>query len=63
MHGRSKCMLGLYFHPARNDFSFGNKMKSYGARSGEYGGEAKQLLFLFFKNAKAIVEEKQKLGH
>ena len=41
----------LYFRPARNDFNFGNKKKSHGARSGEYGDEAKQLLF-FRQNAK-----------
>ena len=40
-----------YFRPARNAFNFGNKKKSHGAKSGEYGGgvggggEAKQLLF------------------
>ena len=43
-----------YFRPARNPFNFGNKKKSHGARSGEYGGgggggEAKQLLFLSSK--------------
>ena len=43
-----------YLRPARNDFNFGNKKKSHGARSGEYGGgggggEAKQLLFLSSK--------------
>ena len=45
-----------YFRAARNDFNFGNKKKSHGARSGEYrgwggggGGEAKQLLFLSLK--------------
>ena len=45
-----------YFRPARNDFNFGNKTKSYGARSGDYGGgggggggEAKRLLFLSSK--------------
>ena len=38
-----------YFRPARNAFNFGNKKKSHGARSGEYGGEAKQLLFLSSK--------------
>ena len=26
-----------YFRPARNAFNFGNKKKSHGARSGEYG--------------------------
>jgi hypothetical protein len=31
-------------------------MKSNGARSGVYGGEAKQLLFLFSKNAETIAE-------
>ena len=48
-----------YFRPARNAFNFGNKKKSHGARSGEYGvggggggggwSEAKQLLFLSSK--------------
>ena len=38
-----------YFRPARNDFNFGNKKKSHGTRSGEYGGEEKQLLFLSSK--------------
>ena len=38
-----------YFRPARNDFNFGNKKKSHGARSGEYGGEAKELPFLSLK--------------
>ena len=40
-----------FFRPARNAFNFGNKKKSHGARSGEYGagGEAKQLLFLSSK--------------
>ena len=50
-----------YFRPARNAFNFGNKKKSHGARSGEYGntgggwgvgegggGEAKQY-FLFLQ--------------
>ena len=27
-----------YFRPARNAFNFGNKKKSHGAKSGEYGG-------------------------
>ena len=45
-----------YFRPAWNDFNFGNKKKSHGARSGEYGGEAKQLLFLSSKNAVTIAE-------
>ena len=49
MNGRSKCLSGLVFRPARNAFNFGNKKKSHGARSGEYGGEAKQLLFLSSK--------------
>jgi hypothetical protein len=52
----SSACRDLYFRPARKDFNFGNKNKSHGARSGEYGGgavgEAKQLLFLFFKKAK-----------
>ena len=45
-----------YFRPARNAFNFGNKKKSHGARSGEFGaggggggGKAKQLLFLSSK--------------
>ena len=43
-----------YFRPAKNAFNFGNKKKSHGARSGEYGvggggGGAKQLLFLSSK--------------
>jgi hypothetical protein len=37
----------LYFRPARKDFNFGNEKKSHGAMFGEYGGEAKQLLFFF----------------
>ena len=37
-----------YFRPARNDFNFGNKKKSHGAKSGEYGGEAKQQNSCFF---------------
>ena len=41
-----------YFRPARNDFNFGNKNISHGARSGEYGGEAKQLLFFLQKKKK-----------
>jgi hypothetical protein len=46
----------LYFRPARKDFNFGNKKKSHGARSREYGGEAKQLLLLFSKNAETIAD-------
>ena len=38
-----------YFRQAMNDFNFGNKKNSHGARFGEYGGEAKQLLFLSSK--------------
>ena len=38
-----------YFRPARNDFNFGNKKKSHGARTRETGGEAKKLLFLSSK--------------
>ena len=46
-----------YFRPAKNAFNFGNKKKSHGATSGEYGGgEAKQLLFLSSKNAVTIAE-------
>ena len=39
-----------YFSPARNAFNFGNKKKSHGARSGEYGGWGKTVTFSFFKN-------------
>jgi hypothetical protein len=45
----------MYFRPARKDFNFGNKKKSHGTRSGEYGVEAKQF-FSFFKNAKTIAK-------
>ena len=38
-----------YFRPARNDFNFGNKKKSHGARSGEYGGLGKTVTFSFFQ--------------
>ena len=61
MHGRSKCMSGLvfpHFRPARNDFNFGNKRKSHGARFGEHGGGGggKTITFSFFKNALTIAE-------
>ena len=42
------------FRPARNDFNFGNKKESHGARSEEYVGEAKQLLFLSSKTPKLL---------
>ena len=47
-----------YFHPARNDFNFGNKKKSHGARSGGGGGGCwgKTVTFSFFKNAITIAE-------
>ena len=58
-----------YFCPARNAFNFGNKKKSHGARSGEYGGGGgggggyagrggcgKTVTFSFFKNAVTIAE-------
>ena len=56
-----------YFRPARNAFNFGNKRKSHGARSGEYGGggggwrgggggRGKTVTFSFFKNAVTIAE-------
>ena len=45
-----------YFRPARNDFSFGNKKKSHGARSGEYRGWGRTVTFSFFKNALTIAE-------
>ena len=40
-----------YFRPSRNDFNFGNKTKSHGARSREYGGwagEVRKNSFFFF---------------
>ena len=45
-----------YFCQARNDFNFGKKNKSHGARSGEYGGRGKTATFSFFKNAVNIAE-------
>ena len=48
-----------YFRPARNAFNFGNKKKSHGARSGEFGaggGGGKTVTFSFFKNAVTIAE-------
>ena len=51
-----------YFRPARNAFNFGNKKKSHGARSGEYGGGGegggggKTVTFSFFKNAVTTAE-------
>ena len=45
-----------YFRQARNAFNFGNKKKSHGARSGEYGGWGKTVTFSFFKNAVTIAE-------
>jgi hypothetical protein len=35
-------------------FRFRKQMKSHGASSGEYGGKAKQLLFLFSKTPKLL---------
>ena len=43
-----------HFRPARNDFNFGNRKKSHGTRSEEYGGEAKQLRFLSSKTPKLL---------
>ena len=49
-----------YFRPARNAFNFGNKKKSHGAKSGEYGGGGggggKTVTFSFFKNTITIAE-------
>ena len=50
-----------YFRPARNAFNFGNKKKSHGAGSGEYRGEAKQLLFLSSKTP--LLLRRYELGH
>ena len=36
-------------HPARNAFNFGNKKKSHGARSGEYGGVRQNSYFFFLQ--------------
>ena len=49
-----------YFRPARNAFNFGNKKKSHGARSGEYGGWGKTVTFSFFKNAVTRARENRK---
>ena len=38
-----------YFRPARNAFNFGNKKKSHGARSGEYGGVRQNTYFFFLQ--------------
>ena len=38
-----------YFRPARNAFNFGNKKKSHGARSREYGGEQNSYFFFLLK--------------
>ena len=51
MAGPSACRY-WYFRPARNDFNFGNKKKSHGARSGEYGegvGVRKNSYFFFLQ--------------
>ena len=45
-----------YFSLARNGFNFGNKKKSHGTRSREYGGRGKTVNFSFFKNAITIGE-------
>ena len=45
-----------YFRPARNAFNFGDKKKSHGARSGEYGRWGKTVTFSFFKNDVTIAE-------
>ena len=50
-----------YFRPARNAFNFGNKKKSHGARSGNTGGEEKQLLFLSSKTPQLL--QRYELGH
>ena len=41
-------MSGLVFPPARNDFNFGNKKKSDGARSEVYGGGVRQNSYFSF---------------
>ena len=38
-----------YFRLARNDLNFGNKKKSHGARSGEYGGVRQNSYFFFLQ--------------
>ena len=67
MADQSACQ-DWYFCPARNDFNFGNKKKSHGARSGENGGVCvcvcggggrglRQNSYFFFRqNAVTIVE-------
>jgi hypothetical protein len=54
MNGRSKCLSGLVFPPSKEGFQIRKQKEFTWARSGEYGGEAKQLLFLFSKMPKLL---------